>query len=103
MEYLSWLLVGIFALVAFWQFSASRAAYRKLNTLNEYIQFLLFQPKVYNDHREKFLKFVAEKSTASVSDQAMASYEAIENMAIQLEDKILVANVASRGQRQESR
>jgi len=40
---------------------------------------------------------------ASVSDQAMASYQAIENMAIQLEDKILVANVASRGQRQESR
>jgi len=42
MEYLSWLLVGIFALVACWQFSAARGAYRKLNTLNEYIQFCSF-------------------------------------------------------------
>lgn len=103
MELISWLLSGIFGLVAFWQFSAARSAYRKLNTLNEYVQFLLFQPKVYNDHREKFLGFVAEKSMTSVSDQAMASYQAIEKMAIQLEDKMLMANVASRGQRQESR
>ena len=103
MEHMSWLLAGVFVLVALWQFSAARSAYRKLNTLNEYVQFLLFQPEVYNDHREKFLGLVAEKSTASVSDQAMASFEAIENMAIQLEDKILLANVSSRGQRQESR
>jgi hypothetical protein len=103
MGLMSWLLVGVFALVAVWQFSSARSACRKLNTLNEYVQFLLFQPKLYNDHREKFLGFVAEKSMASVSYQAMASYQAIENMAIQLEDKILVSNVASRGQRHESR
>lgn len=39
MEYLSWLLVGIVALVAFWQFSAARTAYRKLNTLNNFCSF----------------------------------------------------------------
>jgi len=103
MEHLPWFIAGAFGLVAFWQFSATRSAYRKLNTLNEYVQFLLFQPNVYNDHSEKFLGFVAEKSNASVSNQAMASYQVIENMAIQLGDHILVANVASRGLRQESR
>lgn len=102
MEYLSWFIAGAFALVAISQFSAARSTYRKLNTLNEYIQFLFFQPKVYDDHRAKFLGFVAEKYNASVSDQAMASYQAIENIAIELENKILVANVASRGLRRES-
>ena len=103
MEIMSWLIAGFFALVALWQISAARSAYRKLNTLNEYIQFILFQPKVYNDHREKFLGFVAESCTASPPDQAMASYQAIEDMAINLEDKIFVANVVSRSHGQAPR
>lgn len=102
MQYLSWIFVGIFAIIAFQQFSAAKSAYQKLNILNEYLQFLLFQPKVYSDHREKFLGFVAEKASASVSDQAMASYQAIENMAAQIYGSVLIANVQSRNQRQES-
>jgi len=95
-ERMIWILVVILAVVATWQFSASRATYRKLNTLNEYVQFLLFHPQVYEDHRAKFLSFVSETSTMNVSDQAMASYRAIEDMAVELEDKILLSNVKSR-------
>lgn len=97
MNRMIWILVVILAIAAIWQFSASRAAYRKLNTLNEYVQFLLFHPQVYEDHRAKFLSFVSENSNMSVSDQAMASYRAIEDIAVKLEDKILLSNVKSRG------
>lgn len=103
MQYLPWVFAGVFAMIAFLQFTAAKSAYRKLNILNEYVQFLLFQPKVYSDHREKFLGFVAEESIASVSDHAMASYQAIENMATQLYDRVLTANVLSRSQRHEPR
>jgi hypothetical protein len=102
MQYLPWILAGIFAIVAFLQFTAAKSAYQKLNVLNEYIQFLLFQPKVYNDHRDKFLGFVAQRASASVSDQAMASYQAVENMAAQLYDHVLLANVKMRSQPHES-
>lgn len=101
MELIVWLLVGAFALIAFFQFFAATSAYKKLNTLNEYVQFLLFHPEVYNNHREKFLRFVADKSTASSSDQTMASYQMIEDIAIQLQASILLANVASRGRQQD--
>lgn len=97
MERMLWVLITLLAVVAFWQFSASRSAYRKLNTLNEYVQFLLFQPLVYEDHRQKLLTFVSQNSSRSVTDQAMASYQAIENIALQLEGEILLANVKCRG------
>lgn len=91
------ILVAVLLIVAIWQFSASRRTYRKLNTLNEYIQFLLLHLEVYEDHRAKFFAFVSEHSKLNISDQAMASYRAIEDMAIKLEGEILLANVASRG------
>ena len=97
MEILPWIFTIVFALLALLQFTAAKRAYRKLNILNEYVQFIFFQSKVYNDHRDKFLGFVAENSSSSVTDQAMSSYQAIENMAIQLHDEIIVANVESRG------
>jgi len=103
MERMLWVLVTLLVVVAFWQFSASRSAYRKLNTLNEYVQFLLFQPQVYEDHRQKLLTFASQNSSRSVTDQAMASYQAIENMALQLEGKILLANVKMRGSHDDSR
>lgn len=102
MEHMLWVLVTLLAVVAFWQFSASRSAYRKLNTLNEYVQFLLFQPEVYEDNRQKFLTFVSQNSSRSIADQAMASYQAIESVALQLEDKILLANVKMRGSHDDS-
>lgn len=91
-----WILGAVLAIIAILQFLASRAAYRKLNTLNEYVQFLLFHPQVYEDHRAKFLSFVSKNSNMSISDQTMASYRAIEDMAVKLEDKILLSNVISR-------
>lgn len=91
-----WVLV-VLAVIAIWQLITIRSAYRKLSTLNEYVQFLLFNPQIYEDHREKFLVFVSENSGMSISNQAMASYRAIVDMAAKLEDKILLANVKSRG------
>ena len=92
-----WILVAVLLIVAIQQFSASRSAYRKLNTLNEYVQFLLFHPEVYEDHRKKFLAFVSENSGRSMQDQAMASYRTIEDVAAKLEEAIVLANVKSRG------
>jgi hypothetical protein len=97
MNRMIWILVVVLAIVAIWQFSASRAAYRKLNTLNEYVQFLFFHSQVYEDHRAKFLSFVSENSNMSVSDQAMASYRAIEDIAVKLGGEVLISNVKSRG------
>lgn len=102
MQYLPWIVAGVLAIVALLQFTAAKSACLKLNTLNEYVQFLLFQPEVYNDHRDKFLGFVAQQSSAAVADQAMASYQAIENMAAQLFDDALLANIKMRSQSQES-
>jgi hypothetical protein len=76
-----WILIAVLFIVAIQQFSASRSAYRKLNTLNEYVQFLLFHPEVYDDHRKKFLTFVSENSGRSIPGQAMASYRAIDDVA----------------------
>ncbi|MGH8542868.1 MAG: hypothetical protein ACREX3_04365 [Gammaproteobacteria bacterium] len=64
--------------------------------MNEYVQFLLFRPEVYEDHTRKFIAFVSDKSKSTVSDQARAAYRAIEDIATTLEGEILIANVASR-------
>ncbi|MBI3807280.1 MAG: hypothetical protein HY281_07165 [Nitrospirae bacterium] len=100
MKHMIWTLVAVFAAVALFEFNAARQAYRKLNALNEYVQFLLFQPKVYKDHQEKFLLFVSQNRKKDVSDQAMASYQAIEQMVHALQDEILLANVKSRSEGQ---
>ena len=95
-----WILAAVLAAAALLELNAARSAYRKLNAVNEYVQFLFFQPKVYNDHREKFLSFVCQSGEGDVSDQAMASYQAVDDMALALEDKILLANVISRSKGQ---
>ncbi len=95
---MAWILAAVFAVLAAFELYTARSACRKLNTLNEYVQFLLFQPKVYNDHRDKFLSFLSQMDKTDVGAQAMASYQAVENMALALEDKILLANVLSRSE-----
>ncbi len=85
-----WILVAVLLLFAIQQFSASRSAYRKLNALNEYVQFLIFHPEVYEDHKKKFLAFASENSGASVINQAMTSYRAIEDIATKLYKDIVM-------------
>ena len=90
--------VVVVALAAFalFELNAARAAYKKLNVLNEYTQFLLFHPEVYANHREKFIAFVSETRGAGVSQQAMATYQSVENMAGEVHEATLLANVMSR-------
>ncbi len=95
---MTWVVVGILAVVVLFEIFALKSAYRKLNSLNEYVQFLLFQPEIYKDHREKFLSLVSQNSKADFSNQAMASYQAIENMALGLKDKILLSNMKNRSE-----
>ena len=95
---MAWALVAVLLAFSIFQFSAARRAYWKLNALNEYVQFLIFQPQVYEDHRKKFLAFVSQNTSSSISDQAMASYQAIDDMAAKLENTdALLSNVKSRG------
>lgn len=96
MEYIPWVLAAIFAVFALFELSAAKSSYRKLNDLNEYVQYLLFHPQVYGDHREKFLSYVAQLGEADVTQRAMASSRAVEYMAIGLADKILLPNILSR-------
>lgn len=91
-----WILVVVLAIIAIFEFLASRGAYRKLNALNEYTQFLLFHPEVYKDHKTKFLPILVNNSDLKVNEQAMASYNFIENMAVTLCEHIFLANVVTR-------
>jgi hypothetical protein len=95
---MAWVIAAVLFAIAAFELMAARRAYKKLNSLSEYIQFLIFQPKVYEDHRKKFLDFVSKNQNLSISDQASAAYRSIDEMAAKMEEtNAILANVKSRG------
>lgn len=93
---MAWIIAVILLLLLIWQASATKRLAQKLNSLNEYTQFLLFYPNVYTDHRSKFGDFLKSIKGKDASDQAMLSYQVIEEMAIQGEGTFLLANAIKR-------
>ena len=93
---MAWIISAILLLLLIWSILIARRFAHKLNILNEYTQFLLFHPKVYEDHRKKFGNFLKSLEDKDPTNQAMMSYQVTEWMALQLGDKILLANVVKR-------
>lgn len=77
-------------------FRAAKSANEKVSVMGEYVQFLFFQEKVYSDHRQKFLAFVAESRESDPVAHAISTGSSIEVMAQSLGDKTLLSNVLSR-------
>lgn len=90
------LIVAALVATVFLQLFAYRHLARKLNSLNEYIQFVLFLPEVYENHRNKFLDFLNDSGIADPMKLTHASWEAIEKMAAILEGDVLVHNFVAR-------
>lgn len=93
---MAWTIAIILLVLLIWQTMATRRLAKKLNILSEYTQFLLFHPKVYADHRQKYGVFLKSIGDKDVVNQAMLSYQMIENIAIQCTDSITLANAIKR-------
>src|SRR5262245_30761046 len=93
---IGWIIVGILLLFVLWQAFVIKTQYRKLNSLNEYTQFLLFNPEVYRDHRSKFFDFLRSVENQNSTSKAMMSYQVIEDIATKLNQSILLANTVKR-------
>lgn len=93
MEWIGWIL--FVALLMLYLSYGKYAANRK-NFLAEYVQFLMFHPEVYRDHRAKFLAFLKDQTERHPTRLAMISYNALEKMAGALRGDLLLANVAVR-------
>lgn len=93
---MAWTIALILLLLLIWQMSATKRLARKLNSLNEYTQFLLFHPNVYADHRSKFGNFLKSINGKDAANQAMLSYQVIEEMAVQGDGTFLLANAIKR-------
>jgi hypothetical protein len=91
-----WILVALAVLACLFELKAYKLALKKQNLLNEYTQFLLFNPEVYKDHRFKFRAFLESIGDKNAVEKAMISFQMIEGMAEQLEKDIVIANAMIR-------
>lgn len=103
MHLLGWILFGS---AIIWHFLSLNHLSKRINSLNEFVQFLFFNPAVYNNHRTKFLEFLKKHAAPSLKEQAVLSNDnrmlwavcsrTIDAIAQELYGEITLANVAMR-------
>lgn len=95
---IGWVLFGLLAVL---YLSFSRYMARRVEQLSEYIEFLLQNKVVYDDHRRKYAELLAgmvQRSPGiSPTDLAMRSKGALDEMAKGLHSQALLSNMAGRG------
>ena|SRR5581483_9599795 len=73
-----------------------RRAIRERTAITEYAQFLLLNMESYQDHRGKFLDYLAGTGQKTPLERGRDAQVVIEKMAVSLFEKVLVGNVAAR-------
>ena len=91
----------LFVLLGLVYVSFSRHMARRVEGLSEYIEFLLQNRNVYEDHRGKYISMLQEVLARSpqmtLRDLAMHSKRAVDDMASKLHQRATVANALGRG------
>ncbi|MGH8199042.1 MAG: hypothetical protein ACREVO_01530 [Steroidobacteraceae bacterium] len=89
-------LASVLGLLAASFLTLYRRAFRERIVITEYTQFLLLSPKSYQEHRQKFIDYLANTGQRTALERAKDARRVIESMARSLFDKILPGNIAAR-------
>ena len=97
MSMIGWILFGVMVLV---YISFSRHMARRVESLSEYVEFLLQNRAVYQDHRGKYADMLTEASHNSPDMKPMElswrAKKAIDSMAGSLHGEIVLSNLFGR-------
>lgn len=89
-------LASVLGLLAVGFFALYRRVSRERIAISEYAQFLLLSPKSYEEHRQKFLDYLAGTGQKTAVERAQDARRVIDTKAISLVDKVLLGNIAAR-------
>ncbi|HEY1891051.1 MAG TPA: hypothetical protein VGG63_11630 [Steroidobacteraceae bacterium] len=89
-------LASVLGLLAVAFLALYRRAFRERIAITEFTQFLLLSPKSYEEHRQKFIDYLADTGQRTAMDRAKDARRVIEGMALNLFDKVLLGNIAAR-------
>ena len=73
-----------------------RKALREILGLSAYAQFLLMNPDVYKDQREKFVAYLAGTEARTSTQRAIDAHRSIARIADNMRPQLVLANVAAR-------
>jgi ferritin len=73
-----------------------RRALHERIVITEYAQFLLLSPKSYEEHRQKFIDYLADTGQRTAVERAKDARRVIASLAMSLFDKVMPGNVAAR-------
>ena len=95
MEWIGW---ALFAIMAVIHVSYLRHSAKRANSLNEFIQFLLYHPKIYTDQRARLLSLLEEQSRSPKDATTMATTisQTVDAVAEKMEQEIYMANAVVR-------
>lgn len=89
-------LASVLGLLAASFLALYRRALRERIAITEYTQFLLLSPKSYEEHRQKFVDYLADTGQRTADERAKDARRVIESMATSLLDTVLPGNIAAR-------
>jgi hypothetical protein len=89
-------LVVVLGLLALFFIALYRRAFRERMAITEYAQFLLLSPTSHEDHRRKFLDYLASTGHMTAMQRGRDAQRVIERMANSGFDKLLLGNAAIR-------
>jgi hypothetical protein len=95
---LVWIIIAVLLLVAANFLALYRYSLRDIIAHSEYAQFLLLNPDVYEDHRKKFLEYLASTPQRTPKEGAIASNRALATIVRNMRGQMILANLASRNQ-----
>lgn len=89
-------LASVLGLLAASFLTLYRRASQERIVITEYAQFLLLSPKTYEEHRQKFVDYLADTARRTTLDRAKDARRVIAGMATSLFGTTLPGNIAAR-------